>query len=73
MGLLCQSNTVPLFFPMAAKLRDGRAKLPDQFQRKLNLTRSCLRGGDESGTRNGVTTLIENRRVIRRRGEISSV
>jgi hypothetical protein len=50
MGLLCQSNTVPLFFPMAEKPRDGRAKLPDQFQRKLNLTRSGLRGGDQPGT-----------------------
>ena len=30
--------------------RTGGEALPDKFQGKLNLTRNCLRGGNESGT-----------------------
>jgi hypothetical protein len=47
--------------------------LPDQFQRKLNLARGGLCGRDEPRTGNGVPALVENRKVVGRRGKIRAV
>ncbi len=44
--------------------------LPDQFQRKLNLPGGGLRRRDESRARDGLTVLVENRKVVSRRGKI---
>lgn len=40
------------------------ADSPDHLDGKLNLTRSYLRGGDESGTGDRAPTLIEDGRIV---------
>jgi hypothetical protein len=47
--------------------------LPDQFERKLNLTRGGLCGCDEPRTGNGLPALVEDREVVGRRGKIRVV
>jgi hypothetical protein len=40
------------------------ADSPDHLDGKLNLARSCLCGGDEPGTGDVVSALIEDRRIV---------
>jgi len=46
---------------------------PDQFKCKLNLAGSSLRRSDESRTGDRVTSLVEDLKIVGRRGEICVV
>src|SRR5690348_7278525 len=46
---------------------------PDQFQRKLNLARRRLCGGNQPGAGDGISSLIKDSEVSGRRGKISPI
>ena len=46
---------------------------PDYLQRKLNLARRRLCGGDQSRAGDGISSLVEDREVSGRRGKISPI
>lgn len=46
---------------------------PDHLQRKLNLARRRLGGGDQSRAGDGISSLVEDREVSGRRGKISPI
>src|ERR1700674_3549988 len=48
-------------------------ELPDQFERKLDLTGRGLSGGKKSGALNALSFLIEDREVVGWRGKIRAV
>lgn len=48
-------------------------RLPDQFQRELNLAGGRLRGIDEAGAWDALPGLIEHRQVVGGRGKIRAV